>query len=223
MLLLALPACAQYYERVFTNANAGDIREIQRPAPAHSIIWDLGACSGALTPDLRIEGSYDHATWTEIGARLVMVRPDANGRCTAIQTSPYFTPYVRARVAATPQPVNAWYASSEVAAPMVAVQAASTGFYVYAYNASVGGTYKYQVGQSRAIEVRGPVGATVIERGTNDGNPYEVTYGEIPSSGWYTVVQVVTATGKRITTIMFSLPGDREAPGPPPPPYEVTP
>jgi len=224
MLLLAAPVFAQYYEQVFTNASAGEAREIRRPAPAHSIVWDLGFCSGALAPDLRIEGSYDRNVWTEIGARLTMVRPDVNGRCTAIQTAPYFTPYVRARIVATPQLVSAWYASSAVAPPTVMVQSSAPGFYVYAYNASAGGTYRYQVGQSRSIEVRGPAGATVIERGTSDAGPVEIVHGQVPTTGWFVRVYAVTSTGAHIvTTLVFSLPGDIEAPGPPPPPYEVTP
>jgi hypothetical protein len=223
LTLIAAPACAQYYEQLFTNASTPQAREVKRPQPAHAIVWDLGACSGALSPDLRIEGSYDRQVWTEIGARLVMVRPDQNGRCTAIQTAPYFTPYVRARIVSTPQPVSAWYASSEVAPPTIMVNVPGPGAYVYAYNATRGGTYSYTVGDTRTIEVRGPAGATVIERGTWGGSPYEETLGTVPSTGWFRVGQVVTATGKVVTTIIFSLPGDMEAPGPPLPPFEVTP
>jgi hypothetical protein len=219
--MLAGTAMAQYSERLFDGVSAPAIAEVRRPEPSHAIVWHFGTCSGRIDVDARMEGSYDRTVWFEIASRLISVGRNQNGECAAIQTSAKFTPYARARLVSSPVPVTAWYSSSPTAPPAMMVEPAPERQFAYAYNASVGGTFLFTIGQTRRIQVRGPVGATVVERGTAGGNPYEVTLGTIPTSGWLIVDQTVTVPNNYETRSVFQLGGGLEAQGPRFSPYQV--
>lgn len=221
---VGLSLFGQYHEPLLEKVSAPAIREVRRPGPSHAIMWHLGACSSTLTTDLRMEGSTDRSYWTEIAARVTQLSPNQRGECGIVQTSPYLFPYVRARAVSAPVVISAWYFSSERASPTVTMEAPSSGITMSVWNQTKGGTYLYQVGDTRRIEITGPPGATLRERGTWDGSPYEIVHGVIPTAGFFIRTYVVTATGSRIaTTFVFALPGEREAPGPPAPPWQVTP